>query len=105
MSLKGNCVHGKTSNADIPRNRCGVGSPNTCPSSVPPLHPLNLVETRKAAKKGPLSAGPPAFPLCAKRLKCLNLFQRDEPFCHFFLISWPFFSLYGTSPDVLVPPC
>src|SRR5207302_2139465 len=93
---------GKTSIAILPRNRCGAGSPNSCHNWGPLPLPPNLAETLKAAKKGPLDASPPVFPLFAKRLKYLNLFQRDEQACHFFFISPSFFSFHGTSPDVLV---
>src|SRR5271170_3458443 len=100
MWSKLNCVHGKTSNASIPRNKCDAGSSNTCPNWAPLPHPPNLVETRKAAKKGTPFVKLPVFLLFAKRLKCLNLFQPDDPLCLSFFISSSFFTFYGTSSDV-----
>src|SRR4051794_851876 len=96
------CIHGKTSIAILPRNRCGAGSPNSCHNWGPRPPPPNLAETPKAAKKGPWFARLPVFPLFAKRLKCLNLFQPDEPSRFFFFISSSIFTSHGTSPDVLV---
>src|ERR1700680_728833 len=104
MSSKLNFDRGRTSNASIHHNKCDAGSSNTCPNWAPRPHPPNLVETRKAAKKGSSFARQRVFLLFAKRLKCLNLFQPDEPSCHFFFISSSFFSFYRTSSDVLVLP-
>src|SRR5207302_5644854 len=84
------------------RNECDAGWPPFCPCGGPRLPPQNLAENRKAAYVARRLARPPAFQLFAKRLKCLNLFQHDEPSNNFFFISSPFFSFHGTSREVLV---
>jgi hypothetical protein len=98
------CIHGKTSNAILPSNRCGAGSLNSCHNWVLLPPPPNLAETPKAAKKGLWFARLPVFPLSAKRVRCLKLFQHDEQACNFFIIFPSLFSFYGTFCDVSCLP-